>query len=168
MRRVEAASLVEVLLAILIVGTCAVTLYGSIAHGARVAERSEMAYLASQLAREMIDEARTLELDDPAVRAALSGPVELGGHALDTLHRLGVARRAPSLMLPGDSFRYPVIYHRFHVMRRVTPVAGSGPAVAVRQFEVVVDIAWEEEGAATQRRGPAGSIHRAVVTVGVE
>jgi type II secretory pathway pseudopilin PulG len=159
-------SIVEIMLATLIVGVCFASIFGSIAGGARVAERSEMAYLATQLARELIDEARTLRLDNPAVIASLSGEFTPDGHLLDSLDRLGVTQRRPDVMLPGGTFRYPPVYQRFRVRRQLVAVP-KAPNDAVRQYVMTLEIRWEEEGV-QGRQGPAASVYSAVLTVGLQ
>jgi hypothetical protein len=160
-------SLVEVLIAAVIVGGAVLTLYQVFGRGAVVADRSGMAFLAAQLGRETIEELRALP---PADLDALARDPDLldkePKHPLAGMLKLGRMKTlATDPVFAATDLRYPDIYRRFTITRLIvarTPAPGD----VERHYEAVVRVTWTESG--ETRSGPADTTFRAVITAGVQ
>lgn len=161
-------SLVEVLVATVIAGGALVTLYGLFGRGARVTDRAGMAFLASQLGREAIEELRGLPPAD--LERAMAQPSLLGetpAHPLTGLAALGrVKTPASAPLFARPDFHYPELYRRFRVSRTIARLPPRIAGDAERRYDVVVRVTWTEAG--ETRSGPADTTFHAVLTAGVQ
>lgn len=161
-----AASLVEALLAALIVGSSLAGLITAFTAGARSSERSEHAYLASLLAHELVEEARSLSAQELAGLVGVSR-FSPAGHVLSRLAAAGLVEEGLSTSLVADvNFQYPGVYDRFKVTRSLEPVVDNA-SEPPRQYRLTIQVEWSEEGRGG-KTGPSRGTYEAVLTPGVQ
>lgn len=157
--RESGATVAELVIATLILGAALVPIYSIFTNSSKAAGNSKYAYMTAQLAREMMEELRTIPFDK-LEDANTSTPKAIEGGLFANTAKLRAASGTGTDV--SGTATYPEEYKRFKYTLKIEAVDGTGlpqaitgQAVKPRLKKATLDIVWEESGGVNEKSRPA-------------
>jgi hypothetical protein len=160
----RAFSTAELVIATLILGAALIPIYSIFTSGSKTAGNSKYAYIAAQVARETMDELRTLPFEE-LEKANIAQPTSVTGPLFGITGKLRIlpgGAEDPNGVANAQSPQYPADYARIKRTITITAVDGSSIPKEItgqqklipRLKKAVVDVSWQEHGGKDEKSRP--------------
>lgn len=155
MRNRAAFSMAEVAIAVLVLGAAITPIYSIFINSSKTAVSSKLAYMAAQVARETMDELRTIPFDRlDEVKIDQPTSVEGSLWAMTAKIRGDLPGTPPPPTYPEEYKRIKRTIKFADVDASTLPAALIGQKLRPRLKKVILDVFWEEQGGRDEKSRP--------------
>lgn len=165
------ATVAELVIATLILGAALVPIYSIFTSSGKAAGASKLAYMSAQVAREMIEELRTIPFDKLEDQKVDQPKAITGGLFATSSKARSIGSQDANNVAGANAPQYPEEYKRIKYTLKIDgvdntslPQAITGAPPKARLKKITLDVFWEEQGGVAEKSRPG--LQRYVTFVG--